>query len=520
MGEGGAVLPGSGRLKRVAESIRMGRDCWCLGKDNTCGSGDGGWATSRGYDHKYIYSHLGYNLKPLDASGDWRSSYANSAARGSATNHARLDKAQRPMRVSDLPRNAASDPSWFAAVDRDGAPFRRVSELPGEPQCANTPSFLASCASPRFGRSSISRRDLSNRQDHGECLHRRLSRPTDAMLLAWNRGFLPLIQTPAARLLEPGRFDGKQGLEKEHVVTRWLANHPGSRVCGYAGGVAHAWRFCSSCFSYSLADLRVPFLYSGDAVFIQALVKGIADHGCICQSLGCPGGNARLSHGGQPHFFPEALGAMHRRPACSICISWPRFHSHRPALVTEVRHSWPRDRKVLVYYHRSIFCGENHLFLAAYYLIPPMMGAFSASIDRSRVCDDTRKLPTLCGQIPGRRWQSTRCSLRRAFTIPISRVFSCLCRRGNRVVSKRFYPSRTYSSHFGGLGASRPCSGPVISLAIQAEANTCRWWMESKTYGLKLATRRPLRTSLDTWPDCEMYDQGSLVNENSCARTA
>jgi len=71
MGEGGAVnivhRPG---LKTYAESFRdWGRDCWCpSGKDNTCNKRFG-WQLGElpaGYDHKYIYSHLGYNLKPLD----------------------------------------------------------------------------------------------------------------------------------------------------------------------------------------------------------------------------------------------------------------------------------------------------------------------------------------------------------------------------------------------------------------------------------------------------------------------
>jgi CDP-4-dehydro-6-deoxyglucose reductase, E1 len=71
MGEGGSVnIPKQALLKLVAESIRdWGRDCWCpSGKDNTCNKrydqqlGE----LPEGYDHKYIYSHLGYNLKPLD----------------------------------------------------------------------------------------------------------------------------------------------------------------------------------------------------------------------------------------------------------------------------------------------------------------------------------------------------------------------------------------------------------------------------------------------------------------------
>ncbi|MBL8062518.1 MAG: lipopolysaccharide biosynthesis protein RfbH [Anaerolineales bacterium] len=70
MGEGGAVLTDTPALKKLAESFRdWGRDCWCEpGKDNTCGKrfehqlGD----LPYGYDHKYIYSHIGYNLKATD----------------------------------------------------------------------------------------------------------------------------------------------------------------------------------------------------------------------------------------------------------------------------------------------------------------------------------------------------------------------------------------------------------------------------------------------------------------------
>jgi CDP-6-deoxy-D-xylo-4-hexulose-3-dehydrase len=70
MGEGGAVLTNDSLLKRLVESFRdWGRDCWCpSGRDNTCGHrfdrqfGE----LPYGYDHKYIYSHFGYNLKVTD----------------------------------------------------------------------------------------------------------------------------------------------------------------------------------------------------------------------------------------------------------------------------------------------------------------------------------------------------------------------------------------------------------------------------------------------------------------------
>ena len=70
MGEGGSVMLRSPKLRKIAESFRdWGRDCWCKpGADNTCGKrfdwqlGD----LPHGYDHKYTYSHLGYNLKLTD----------------------------------------------------------------------------------------------------------------------------------------------------------------------------------------------------------------------------------------------------------------------------------------------------------------------------------------------------------------------------------------------------------------------------------------------------------------------
>lgn len=70
MGEGGAVMSRSAQFRRIAESVRdWGRDCWCEpGKDNTCGKRFE-WTLGQlpcGYDHKYTYSNIGYNLKVTD----------------------------------------------------------------------------------------------------------------------------------------------------------------------------------------------------------------------------------------------------------------------------------------------------------------------------------------------------------------------------------------------------------------------------------------------------------------------
>ena len=138
MGEGGAVLTRSARLKRIATSFRdWGRDCWCAsGVDNTCGKrfdwqlGD----LPAGYDHKYIYSHLGYNLKPLDlqaAIGREQLRKLDDFVAARRANHARLLKVDcgRSKNSSILPQaTPGADPSWFGLLltVRDGAPFSRL----------------------------------------------------------------------------------------------------------------------------------------------------------------------------------------------------------------------------------------------------------------------------------------------------------------------------------------------------------------------------------------------------------
>jgi CDP-6-deoxy-D-xylo-4-hexulose-3-dehydrase len=136
MGEGGAVLTDDARLKRIAASLRdWGRDCWCAsGKDNTCCKRFG-WqlgSLPMGYDHKYIYSHLGYNLKPLDiqaAIGREQLHKLDGFVAARRAHHARLSAALAAYEeYLVLPRATPhSEPSWFGLLltVRDGAPFTR-----------------------------------------------------------------------------------------------------------------------------------------------------------------------------------------------------------------------------------------------------------------------------------------------------------------------------------------------------------------------------------------------------------
>ena len=136
MGEGGCVLAQSGTMKKIIESFRdWGRDCWCPpGQDNTCGRRFD-WQLGElpyGYDHKYAYSHIGYNLKMTDMQA--------------AVGVAQLDKLPQFIRSRNANWQALRDglesleeyfvlpeatpgstPSWFgfALTVRDDAPFSR-----------------------------------------------------------------------------------------------------------------------------------------------------------------------------------------------------------------------------------------------------------------------------------------------------------------------------------------------------------------------------------------------------------
>jgi CDP-6-deoxy-D-xylo-4-hexulose-3-dehydrase len=136
MGEGGAVLTSGGRLKRVAESFRdWGRDCWCpSGKDNTCGKRFA-WQKGTlpcGYDHKYVYSHLGYNLKPIDvqaAIGREQLKKVDAFVAARKANHSRLvNFLKRYEEYLILPKATEhAVPSWFGLLltVREGAPLTR-----------------------------------------------------------------------------------------------------------------------------------------------------------------------------------------------------------------------------------------------------------------------------------------------------------------------------------------------------------------------------------------------------------
>jgi len=122
MGEGGSVLTNQPLLKTLVESFRdWGRDCWCApGKDNTCGKrfdwqlGD----LPHGYDHKYIYSHIGYNLKLTDmqaAVGVAQLQKLDGFIETRRRNARTLREGLREMEdLFVLPEaTPGSDPSWF-----------------------------------------------------------------------------------------------------------------------------------------------------------------------------------------------------------------------------------------------------------------------------------------------------------------------------------------------------------------------------------------------------------------------
>jgi CDP-6-deoxy-D-xylo-4-hexulose-3-dehydrase len=135
-GEGGAVLTDKPALQVLIESFRdWGRDCWCEpGKDNTCGKRFD-WQLGSlpcGYDHKYTYSHIGYNLKATDMQAALGASQLTKvpefiARRKSNFHHLKtvLAGLEEYLILPEAPLH--SEPSWFGfpIAVREDAPFRR-----------------------------------------------------------------------------------------------------------------------------------------------------------------------------------------------------------------------------------------------------------------------------------------------------------------------------------------------------------------------------------------------------------
>lgn len=140
MGEGGAVFTNNAQLKQIAESFRdWGRDCFCApGKDNTCGKRFA-WqfgTLPEGYDHKYTYSHAGYNLKITDmqaacglAQLDKAPDFIARRKDNFAFLKERLKSCEEFLILPQATPHA--DPSWFGfpITVRDKAPVSRLELL-------------------------------------------------------------------------------------------------------------------------------------------------------------------------------------------------------------------------------------------------------------------------------------------------------------------------------------------------------------------------------------------------------
>jgi len=140
MGEGGAVFTNNPTLKVIAESFRdWGRDCYCApGCDDTCGNrfGQQFGTLPQGYDHKYVYAHIGYNLKITDmqaacglAQLERASDFIAARKRNFKSLKQRLSSLSDFLEVAEATPN--SDPSWFGfpVTLKEGAGVQRVDLL-------------------------------------------------------------------------------------------------------------------------------------------------------------------------------------------------------------------------------------------------------------------------------------------------------------------------------------------------------------------------------------------------------
>ena len=140
MGEGGAVFTQNAKLKKIIESFRdWGRDCYCQpGKDNTCGKRFN-WQLGnlpQGYDHKYTYSHMGFNLKITDmqaacglAQLDKLDSFIQARKDNFDYLKQKLQSCEEFIHLPEATEN--SDPSWFGFLItlKENAGINRVDFL-------------------------------------------------------------------------------------------------------------------------------------------------------------------------------------------------------------------------------------------------------------------------------------------------------------------------------------------------------------------------------------------------------
>ena len=136
MGEGGCVVTNDEQLGRIARSFRdWGRDCYCAGgENNTCGTrfSQQFGTLPPGYDHKYVYSHIGYNLKVTDMQAAIGCAQLRKLGGFTERRRANFDRILNALRPYEdrlvLPKALAhSDPSWFGFIVtvRESAGFSR-----------------------------------------------------------------------------------------------------------------------------------------------------------------------------------------------------------------------------------------------------------------------------------------------------------------------------------------------------------------------------------------------------------
>ena len=135
-GEGGAVITNDGKIKEIIQSFRdWGRNCWCeSGKDNTCGKRFG-WQLGTlpsGYDHKYIYSHLGFNLKMTDMQAAIGVAQLEKLPLFIKKRQENFEKLYENFKeyedffiLPKIPKKAEPSPFGFILTIKDGAPFSR-----------------------------------------------------------------------------------------------------------------------------------------------------------------------------------------------------------------------------------------------------------------------------------------------------------------------------------------------------------------------------------------------------------